>query len=193
MIERHPLKPFLPEGAQTLFLGSFPPPHNRWSIEFFYPNFNNDFWRIMAFIFTGEKNGFVLPGEKRFDKGRIVQFCTIQGIALFDTASSVRRQKGNASDKFLEVIEPTDIESLLARIPGCSNIATTGQKATDVLVEHYGCNAPSIGSFTELNIAGRTVRFWRMPSTSRAYPLPLENKAAAYRKLFESLGCDVNR
>ncbi len=28
-------------------------------------------------------------------------------------------------------------------------------------------------------------RFWRMPSTSRAYPLPLEAKAAACRILFK--------
>ena len=35
-----------------------------------------------------------------------------------------------------------------------------------------------------IDIDGRPVRFWRMPSSSRAYPLPLEKKAAAYRKLF---------
>ena len=29
------------------------------------------------------------------------------------------------------------------------------------------------------------ITFWRMPSTSRAYPLPLEKKAEAYRLLFE--------
>ena len=33
MIERHPLKPFLPENAKVLFLGSFPPPKKRWCME----------------------------------------------------------------------------------------------------------------------------------------------------------------
>jgi hypothetical protein len=28
-IEQHPLEPFVPEGATTLFLGSFPPPRER--------------------------------------------------------------------------------------------------------------------------------------------------------------------
>ena len=28
------------------------------------------------------------------------------------------------------------------------------------------------------------IQFWRMPSTSRAYPLPLEKKAGFYRRLF---------
>jgi hypothetical protein len=36
----------------------------------------------------------------------------------------------------------------------------------------------------DIDIDGRPVRFWRMPSSSRAYPLPLEKKAVAYRKLF---------
>ncbi|MBR5665523.1 MAG: hypothetical protein IKX13_07210, partial [Bacteroidales bacterium] len=45
-VEYHPLRPFLPEGTKVLFLGSFPPPRSRWCIDFFYPNFINDHWRI---------------------------------------------------------------------------------------------------------------------------------------------------
>ena len=187
MIEQHPFQPFLPPGARVLFLGSFPPPANRWSIDFFYPNFINDFWRICGLIFAGSKDAFIVPGAKRFDKNTIVDFCTCEGIALYDTASAVNRLKGNASDKFLEIVEPTDIEALLAQLPDCRNIVTTGQKATDTFSERYGCTPPPIGSFTDTVIGGRPVRFWRMPSTSRAYPLPLESKAQYYRKLFEGL------
>ena len=41
-VERHPLRPFLPENARVLFLGSFPPPRGRWCMDFYYPNFIND-------------------------------------------------------------------------------------------------------------------------------------------------------
>jgi G:T/U-mismatch repair DNA glycosylase len=41
-IEHHPLLPFLPENARLLILGSFPPPKERWCMEFFYPNPQND-------------------------------------------------------------------------------------------------------------------------------------------------------
>ena len=41
-----------------------------------------------------------------------------------------------------------------------------------------------LGGNINLTIAGRQIRFCRMPSTSRAYPLPLEKKADAYRQLF---------
>jgi len=187
-IERHPFEPFLPEKSIALFLGSFPPQPKRWSMVFYYPNWLNDFWRVCGLVFFGNRDHFVLSGEKRFDVEAIKAFCTEKGIALFDTATAVRRLKDNASDKFLEVVEPTDMTALLDRIPLCEAIVTTGQKATDVLVEKYGCDEPKVGGSVPIRVGGRTLRFFRMPSTSRAYPLSLERKAAAYRALFETLG-----
>ena len=182
-IEKHPFEPFLPEGARILFLGSFPPQEHRWCMPFYYPNWINDFWRIMGLIHFGDKNHFCIPGEKRFDESAIRAFCSAQGLAFYDTACEVRRLKDNASDAFLEVVTPTDIPALLARIPHCRTLVTTGQKATEVIAASYGCPIPPVGGSVDLTIAGRTLRFWRMPSTSRAYPLPLEKKAEAYRPL----------
>ena len=184
-IETHPLSPFLPEGARILMLGSFPPKRERWSMEFFYPNWINDMWRIFGAIFFGDKDHFVVS-TKRFDRDKCADFAAERGIAMFDTATQVRRLKDNASDKFLEIVTPTDIASLLKEIPQCSAIVTTGQKATDVIVETYGCDEPEVGSFTKVVIDGRELRFWRMPSSSRAYPLPLEKKAEPYRKMYET-------
>ena len=50
-VEYHPLRPFLPENAKVLFLGSFPPQRKRWCMDFYYPNFINDHWRIEGQIF----------------------------------------------------------------------------------------------------------------------------------------------
>lgn len=185
--ERHPFEPFLPENARILFLGSFPPQEKRWCMPFYYPNWQNDFWRVCGLVFFDDRDHFVVAGEKRFDMDRIQAFCVGKGMALFDTATSVRRLQDNASDKFLEVVEPTDISALLNRIPSCRAVVTTGQKATDVLTERYGCEAPAVGESVVIRIDGRALRFFRMPSTSRAYPLSLEKKAAAYRRLFEAL------
>lgn len=185
--EQHPFQPFLPEKARVLFLGSFPPQPKRWSMDFYYPNWINDFWRICGLVFFDDKGHFEVPGEKRFDKGRIMAFCTEKGFAMYDTATEIRRLADNASDKFLEVVTPTDIPALLEKLPRCHAIVTTGQKATDVLVQAYGCDEPPVGGHVSAHIAGHSLQFWRMPSTSRAYPLSLEKKAAAYRRLFESL------
>ena len=52
-------------------------------------------------------------------------------------------------------------------------------------VEHL----PKIGEFVLCPQAqhslGRDIIFWRMPSSSRAYPLKLEKKAEYYARLFE--------
>lgn len=182
--EFHPFEPFLPTGAGILMLGSFPPQPRRWSIDFYYPNFNNDFWRILGLIFFADKEHFILPGEKKFDKRRIVDFCTGRGIAMYDTACKVVRLKDNASDKFLQVVEATDIDALLESISQCRAIAATGQKAAELLAEHFHCNQPPLGRSVPIQSAERKLSFYRMPSTSRAYPLSLDKKAEAYRRMF---------
>ena len=182
-IEQHPLQPFLPPNAAVLFLGSFPPPRKRWSMEFFYPNFLNDMWRIWGLNFFNDANYFVLTAEKKFNYQKIVDFCNAYGFAFFDTASAVKRLQENASDKFLEVVEPTDIEALLEQIPHCKAIVTTGEKATDVLVSRYECAKPKVGLSETVNIGTKQYELFRMPSSSRAYPLALTKKAEAYKVL----------
>ena len=186
--EHHPLKPFLPEKAKILMLGSFPPQRKRWSMEFFYPNVQNDMWRIMGTIFHNDKHFFEILAERKFDREAIIKLCTTKGIALYDTAVEVRRLKDNASDKFLEIVTPTDIDSLLNNIPDCQAIITTGQRATEVICELSGCATPAIGSFSEIKIGKHSLRFWRMPSSSRAYPLALDKKADFYRTMLQHEG-----
>lgn len=186
--EKHPLKPFLPQNAKILMLGSFPPPRTKWSMEFFYPNIVNDMWYLMGLLFFNDKNHFKVKDEKRFNKEAIIEFCNDKGIALYDTASEVVRLKDNASDRFLEIAVSTDIRALLEKIPHCTAIVTTGQKATEIIVESFGCATPPMGGKSILRAMGREYNFWRMPSTSRAYPLALEKKAAYYLDMFRNEG-----
>ena len=188
MIEEHPLEPFLPSNATLLMLGSFPPQKKRWSMDFFYPNLQNDMWRIFGFLFFNDKDHFLLPGKKAFNKDYLVEFLTEKGIALYDTATAIRRLQDNASDKFLEVIEPTDIRLLLKQLPQCQAIVTTGQKATDIIRSQIEVNEPSVGQSCPFEFEDRILQLYRMPSSSRAYPLALEKKAAVYRLMLNELG-----
>ena len=183
--ELHPLEPFLPANARILMLGSFPPKRIRWSMDFFYPNLQNDMWRIVGYLATGDKSHFLMPGGRKFDKERIEAFSRERGIALYDTAVEVIRLKDNASDNFLQVVREVDLAALLARIPHCRTLVTTGQKATDTLRAITGCGEPAVGESVAFEYAGRSMRLWRMPSSSRAYPRPVEWKAGLYRKVFE--------
>jgi len=196
-IERHPLQPFLPPNTQLLMLGSFPPPKERWCMEFFYPNLQNDMWRIIGQIFFGDKTFFEVQrdnvrctkaNKKVFNREEIISFCEEKGIAIFDTAQAVIRLQGNAADEHLEIVEQTDIAALLQQIPLCHDICCTGGKAAQTLAETLHCVLPKVGESIKTSFAGRTIRFWRMPSSSRAYPLSLDKKAAAYRRMFETIG-----
>lgn len=186
-IENHPLEPFLPANARLLMLGSFPPQKKRWSMDFYYPNLNNDMWRIVGLLFFNNKDHFLNETRKAFCRERIISFLNDKGIALFDTASAIRRLQDNASDKFLEVVQPTDISRLLGQLPECKAIVTTGQKATDTLRAQFEVEEPKVGDFSEFVFDGRPVRLYRMPSSSRAYPLALDKKAAAYRTMYQDL------
>ena len=195
-IERHPLQPFLPENARLLMLGSFPPPQERWCMDFFYPNPQNDMWRIMGQVFFCDKQHFVVHGDKLqnpkgrkavFNYAEIVSFCRKQGIAIFDTAQSVRRLQGNAADEHLEIVEQTDIAAILQQIPQCRDICCTGGKAAETLAEILHTPTPKVSEYIETHFADRTIRFWRMPSTSRAYPLSFDKKAASYQRMFRTI------
>ena len=142
----------------------------------------------MGLIHFGDKEHFCIPDEKRFNEAAIRQFCADARLAFYDTACEVRRLRDNASDAFLDVIRATDIQALLARIPECHTLVTTGEKASTIVAQAFRCPVPPVGGSIDIDIPGRdraSLRFWRMPSSSRAYPLPLEKKAEVYRQLFQ--------
>ena len=185
-IERHPLEPYLPEGCKVLFLGSFPPPRKRWAMDFFYPNFINDHWRIEGLVWFSNKDHFVDIARKTFRLPEIKEFLNEHGIGFYDTAQAVIRLNGDASDKFLQVVEPTDINALIAPLHELKAIAVTGEKACKTICEYFGIKeTPETGNYVMLT---EKIRLYRLPSSSRAYPLAIEKKAVAYEQMFKQLG-----
>lgn len=186
--ELHPLEPFFPARAKLLMMGSFPPKRERWKMDFYYPNFQNDMWRIFGLVFFEDKDYFLTEDKKSFCEQRIRNFLTEKGIALTDSGREVVRLKDNASDKFLEIVRTIDLEEALAQLPDCVAIVTTGQKATDTLLTLIDAAEPKVGTYAEFVFQNRRMRLYRMPSSSRAYPKPLPEKALDYKKMFQELG-----
>lgn len=186
-IETHPFEPFLPKHARLLMLGTFPPAPKRWSMPFFYPNFQNDMWRIFGYLFFNDKNHFVDEGEKCFKLDELKAFLQEKGVALYDTALRVRRTKNTASDKDLEIVEPVNLDALLRSLPQCRGVLTAGRLATTVFTQHYGVSAPQMGQYHTFPFEGRTLRLYRMPSSSRAYPMKIEEKAKYYQVMFKDI------
>lgn len=184
-IENHPFTPFLPENAQLLMLGTFPPAPKRWCMEFYYPNFTNDMWRIFGICFFGDKQHFVLQEQRRYNIDAIIPFLNHYGIAMYDTCTKICRTKNTASDKDLMVVERTDLDTMLRQLPQCRAVITAGQLATTIFCEHYHIEEPKVGEYSTFTLDERPIRLYRMPSSSRAYPMKTELKAQAYGKVFE--------
>lgn len=184
-VEHHPWPPFIPAGAKVLIMGTFPPGNHRWSMDFYYPNRTNDFWKICGLIFLGNHDALYDRRKKQFDLEAIKSLMTEKRIALHDTARTVRRLKGNASDKYLDIVEPVPLYSLLAEMPDCHSVATTGEKAAGVIAALTHTDIPKMGT---MMMSEDGLEIWRMPSTSRAYPLPIDKKAEYYAGMFRHLG-----
>lgn len=189
--ETHPFAPWMPEGAKVLMCGTFPPSPKRWSMEFYYPNYINDMWRIFGLIYFDDKDALVDVDHKTFRLEEIKALTRRIGLALSDTGREVVRTRDNAADKDLAIRDHIDLPTVLALMPDVVAVATTGEKAAGVIADITGTRIPAVGTYEECEVTmpdgvARKIRHWRMPSSSRAYPLPLAQKAAHYRHMLES-------
>ena len=188
-IETHPFEPWLPVNAKLLMLGTFPPAPKRWAMDWYYPNFTNDMWRIFGLIFFGDKLHFVDEANKTYRLNELKQFLKEKGVALFDTALRIRRTTGTASDKDLEIVQPADLDGMLRSLPECKAVLAAGQLATKVFTEHYNIDACNLkmGEYRTFDFEGRTLKLYRQPSSSRAYPMKVEKKAVYYEQMFKEI------
>lgn len=201
--ETHPFAPVLPPNATVMMMGTFPPTADKWAMPFHYPNFYNDMWRIYGSVFFDDVNYFRVEEEKRFDPERIRTFMFERGIASCPTVKQAIRETGNASDKNLTVVTPVDLDNILSQVPKVQTLFTTGGKATEVLLNLLA-EPPAKSKYPKTNQSMdypyqwqndnnrkadvNNLTLYRLPSTSRAYPLALDKKVAAYKAFFEKMG-----
>ena len=86
-METHPFEPFLPANARLLMLGTFPPAPKRWCMDWYYPNYTNDMWRIVGLCFFGDKQHFVDEARKTYRLAELKRFLAEVGIAIYDTCN----------------------------------------------------------------------------------------------------------
>ena len=191
-IELRPFPPFLPPNTTVLMMGSFPPAAEKRAMEFHYPNFQNDMWRVYGLVFFGDAMHFQRVGEKAFDAEKIKAFLTARGIGSCPGVRRAIRMHGNASDAYLKVVETVELPEILEKIPQCRRICTTGGKATEILLALLETEVRAkdfkTGATITARCGDRDLLVTRLPSTSRAYPMKLEKKAEAYRKFFVEAG-----
>ncbi|PYE38379.1 G/U mismatch-specific uracil-DNA glycosylase [Psychrobacter fozii] len=201
-IEPHPFPPVLPPNATVMMMGTFPPTIDKWAMSFHYPNFYNDMWRIYGRVFFDDADYFRVGDDKRFDPERIRAFMFERGIASCPTVKQAIRETGNASDKNLTVVTPVNLDDILPQVPKVKTLFTTGGKATEVLLNLLS-EPPAKSKYPKTNQSMdypyewqntdnqkadvNNLTLYRLPSTSRAYPLSLDKKVAAYKSFFEKM------
>ncbi len=199
-IERHPFGTFFNADTRILMMGTLPPTPDKWCMPFHYPNFYNDMWRIFGLVFFNDANYFRMGEEKRFEHHKIQAFLLQKGIGECPSVVEAIREKGNASDDHLTIVKTVDLAAILPQVPKVKWIFTTGGKATEVLLgiineelakhtpNYQPIKLPKTNEYLTVRVFNRTLMIYRLPSSSRAYPISLANKAAAYRQFFELAG-----
>ena len=200
-IETHPFPPVLPPHASVMLMGTFPPPPDKHCMAFHYPNFQNDMWRVYGLVFFNDAAHFQAASGKSFDADKIKAFLWERGIASCPTVNKAIRLQNNAADDALQVVESVDLTAVLAQVPQVKHLATTGGKATEILLQKWcehnasslkKAKLPKTNETIDYVFADRQLTLTRLPSTSRAYPLALAKKAAAYARFFQMAGVEIS-
>jgi G:T/U-mismatch repair DNA glycosylase len=131
--EKHPWNWYLPSNAKTIIIGTFPPVIRNWSYDFFYPNKNNYFWKIMAKIADRELRYFSGNEAVRERKEILDQLQT----GLSDMGKIIRRTKNSSLDENLEVVEYMDIFQLLDENPFVNKIIFTSSSGKSSAIKWF--------------------------------------------------------
>ena len=152
------LPPILDDRVETLILGSFPSPASL-AAQHYYAHRQNQFWRVMEAV-VGEPMLALDYAEK--------QRCLLRHrIGVWDVYRQCRRE--GALDSAIQAAEPNDFQKLETEAPCLRRICFNGKTS---------------GKFARW-FAERGYRIHVLPSTSPAYTLAYERKAAAWQAAWQ--------
>jgi G:T/U-mismatch repair DNA glycosylase len=189
--EIHPFKLYTPPDSDILIVGTFPPTRKNWSYDFFYPNKQNLFWKIMAQIAGEDLRHF--SGEEAVEERK--RILTFLNVAITDMGLKVSRLGESSLDENLTAIEYTDIFEILERNPLIKRIlftSSSGKVSAAQWFSNYLQQKKVIHRFpkgskplkSELTYNGRSIELVILYSPSRraANRISLDNLVEMYRR-----------
>ena len=192
--EIHPWKWYVPPGAKTVIIGTFPPTRRNWSYDFFYPNKNNYFWRILAAL-AGRKLQYLSGEEAVSERKALLDHLQ---VGLSDMGQTIRRMEDNSMDENLQIVEYMNILQLLDENPLVNKLVFTSSsgKASAVrwfknyLAIHgiqYNIPKGTRPLRSRLELCGRMVEIVILYSTS-----PRVGAMIPFEKLTELFGWEIH-
>ncbi|MDR0543440.1 MAG: hypothetical protein LBH19_14685 [Dysgonamonadaceae bacterium] len=193
--EKHPWNWHVPSGAKTVIIGTFPPTLRNWSYDFFYPNKNNYFWRIMATIAGRKLQSF--SGEEAVNERKAI--LNQLRVGLSDMGKVIRRKEDNSTDENLHIVEYMDILQLLDENPAVNKFVFTSSSGKvsavrwfkNYLALHgisYRIPQGKRPLHSRLELQGRPVEIVLLYSTS-----PRVGATVPFDKLTELFGHEIIR
>jgi len=119
--ETHPWNWYIPDGAETVIIGTFPPTRRNWSFDFFYPNKNNYFWKLIARIAACPLR--CSSGEEAVAERK--KLLNQLKLGVSDMGQIIRRKNDSSLDQNLGIIAFMDIFKLLQDNPSIRKLIFT--------------------------------------------------------------------
>lgn len=177
-----PWDEYIPDNADKLILGTFPTKKDNRDFEFFYPNKNNKFWKVLARIADRKLTDF-----ENNDAGKLLaikerkQILDKLKLAITDIGARVLRQNNSSLDSNLFPIEFTDVFSIIKDHPKIKTIILTSSSNGNSVLSWFSlyCSINNIKlqvdkkkkSFpitTEIKVDNKTIKIVIVYSTSGA-------------------------
>jgi len=201
----HPFKLVFAEGnPKFLVIGSFPPTASKMSFNFFYPNGNNNFWKVLQKVFPKSKtvldlnvsikNSMIQKEKNELDRK---EFCRENEIAITDMLASCIRLDGNSKDEKLLVQSYSPILTILQKHTTIKRIILTGKSSGSSAHHHFyqylSMNAKDFELDTEgeiyqgkISVEDREIIIFSLNSTSSRSPkAKSDNLIELYKQAFD--------
>lgn len=187
--ETHPWHPFVPTNADKLILGTFPTAVvNRGAYEFFYPNQNNDFWRILFQVADKKLDNY----KQTEPIGIRKQILADLKLGIGDIGKKILRQNNSSKDNNLFPIEFTNIFLILETHQELKKIILTSSGGGNsvlswfnhyCILNGYNFTKPKgkLPISTMLIFNTREIKIEIISSTSRLSPIKGDKLLTMYR------------
>lgn len=119
----------------TLILGSFPPHENKRDYPFYYPNTQNNFWKILSAI-AGTTLQY-WSGEEAVAERKVLMEQLKLGVE--NMGKTIQRKGSSARDTDIEIMEFHPVFSILDKHPELSCILLAGYSAKHSTFQSF-CN-----------------------------------------------------
>lgn len=138
----HPYKPYIPEGATKLIIGTMPPFRfctsggrelHDYDVDFYYGSRDNYFWKLISEV-TGTTLEFVNTTEAVNQRKQLLQELH---IGITDIVDSCIHRNGKSDDASLISLEPKPLDKLLLEHPNIEELIYTSRAEVKKLINRF--------------------------------------------------------